>query len=178
MNTPVRCPEEHLQANHVPLPPSREEASNAALVCLGRHVWQLGRTKSCFFPLRPSVKKVEVSGKSLFFLPVFPQVCLVFIFRFCFHLEQESFASAAIRNVAWLVCKCEMVAEAALSPVNLGRLPGPISSLKKMSAILQNILKLSFLTPQTRVFKAKTHEGLNSLEPLLDHGSTHVMLSG
>lgn len=99
--------------------------------------------RAVFFS-KAKCKKVEVSGKSVFFLPVFPQVCLAIIFRFCFHLEQESFASVAIRNVAWLVCKCEMVVEAALSPVNLGRLPGPISSLKKMSAILQNILKLSF----------------------------------
>lgn len=143
---PIRCPAQHGAAppsKRVPLPPSREEASNAGLVCLGRHVWQLDWTKSCFFSKAKS-KEVEVSGKSLGFLPVFPQVCLFIIFRFCFHLEQESFASVVIRNVAWLVCKGEMAAEAALSPVNLGRLPGPIPSLKTMSAILQNILKVSF----------------------------------
>lgn len=145
MNTPVRCPAWRGAAppsKRVPWPPSREEASNAVRVCLGRQVWQLDRTKSCFSS-KAKCEKVAISGKSLVFLPVFPQVCLFIKFRVCFHLEQESLASVVIRSAAWLVCKGEVAAAAALSPVNIGRLPGPISSLKKMSAILQNILKAS-----------------------------------
>lgn len=68
----------------------------------------------------------------------------VLLFEFCFYLEQGSFASVVLTNVTWLVCKGEMVAEAAPGPVNLIRLPGPVPSLKKMGAILKNILKFSF----------------------------------
>lgn len=86
---------------------------------------------------------MELVGRVWFFLPVFLQVCLFIILRFCFHLKQERLASVVIRNVAWLVCTDEMAAEAALSPVNLGKMPGPISFLKKASAILQNVIKAS-----------------------------------
>lgn len=132
----VRCSALHRAAppsKRVPLPPSREkEASNAALLCLGRHFWPV-------FFCKAKSKKVEVSVKSLAFLPAFLQVCIFIIFRFCFYLEQESFASVVTRNVAWLACKGEMAAEAAQSPMNLGGF-----SLKKMIEILQNILKGSF----------------------------------